>query len=347
MPDMRIHRLLQVSALTGVLVLIAAGCSSPEHDAAEQPATSPEKAAASALGPKLAYADVQLVPGIGEWVREPIDDSRDAALTTAYVDSADNAVVIELRDYLNGSVTYDVGFIPAYWDEATDLSTHDNGFTCATLYTGPSCYRLLTDGILEIDCNEGPCSKTPDELSDISALFYTAFSGGSTAGGTTEEEEICGGLDLADVDEAFASWASDAGAALDLEESIAGEYYTCYVTFPPGSFGEDSAGLMVQRHPYTSATLMTATAGDCDFGGTEPDEVFSSALTCKQQIDATDDYSAGVQSFPGDSAGGTVVSQNEAVRAEPGEYWWEVALTSVTFDAQYSDALNTLAATLP
>lgn len=333
----------------GLLALLMAltACGGESDEGGDPGAEGDPVATEAAVdpGPDLAYAEVQLVPGVGEWVREPIDDSVSARLVTAYVDPADNAVVVEVQDYLNGDVTYDVGFVPVYWEDVSDREEHDNGFTCGTLEVGTSCYRLLTDGILEIDCNTGACAKTPDELADVAGLFYEAFSGGSVAGGTTDEEEVCGGVDLTVVDQLFAPWTDGAAAALDLEESVAGEYYTCYVTFPAGSFGEDAAGLMIQRHPYDAATVMTA--GDCDFGGTTPDEVFTSAVSCKEQIDATDEYSAGVQSFPAGDGGGTVVSQNEAVRATTGTHWWQVSLTSVLFGAEYADALNGVAASLP
>jgi hypothetical protein len=332
----------------GLLALLAVltACGGDDNGTAGSDAPREEAAPAAVTpGPELAYADVQLVPGVGEWVREPIDDSVASKQVTAYVDPADNAVVVEVRDYLNGDVTYEPGFVPLYWDDAADREEHDNGFTCATLELGSSCYRLLTDGILEIDCNTGACAKTPDELADISGLFYEAFSGGSVAGGTTDEEEVCGGVDLAVVDELFAPWTDGSAATLDLEGAVAGESYTCYVDFPAGSFGEDGAGLMILRHPYESATVMGSS--DCDFGGTTPDEVFTSALSCKEQIDATDEYSAGVQSFPAEGGGGTVVSQNEAVRATDGAYWWQVSLTGVTFGAENADAHNEVAATLP
>ncbi len=331
--------------------VLVAGCDDGDlkqlSDGGSPTANSP--ASPTSVSPDLAYREVQLVPGVGDWVREPIDDSVANTLRVVYEDSSGAAVEFHLQDYASSDGLYEVGFVPVYWEDAGAREAYDNGWTCGLVNSRSRCYRLLTDGLIELDCIDSWCTLSPDGLSQLAGRFYEAFSGGSTDGGIAAAEEACAGVDVEAVARELEPWLDGGGLTLNVEDSRAGTDYRCTLTAPPGSFGSgagETPELAIWRYAYKDDAKMGLSEG-CDFGGTTPEDVFASAQSCKEEAEAARSYGYGVQHAPLDGGGGFVESLNDIVYARPGAYWWQVQLYYAPFDAGYSNALVSIAESLP
>lgn len=319
-------------------VLLLAGCSGDE----ESDATPSDAPTAVEPGPTVAFGDLEMVPEVSTYTRDFFDDSAGVATFAGYTSPLEGGrVAVEATDYVSDWVVETVpGFVPAHWQDADDLQKSRNGWTCGTLGNGPGCYRPLQDGMLETHCALTDCTLGPSELSDVSAMLYEAFTGGSTSGGSSEPPAPCDGLDADEIAEALGEGLGEGDVELVTDESEIGEFYTCIVDLPVGSLGRSDPELHVVRHEYAADTR--AGSAECAFGGSDPDEVHESAAACLEQDD--DD----VEITPADDdAGGTVVSPTEVVQAEEGVYWWEIFLADDTFDGEQFDVLSDLAGTLP
>ena len=330
----RRHRWASLVLGAGLLLtgLVACGGDDEEH-------------APAGPGPDIAYGDIDYVPGIATYDLVSLDQNMGIASFATYASTPDDStVVVQADEYVNDlSSETAPGFVPAYWKDAKGLETHDNGWTCGTLTNGPRCYRPLTDGMLTIDCPNDSCRLRPEQLAELSGMFYEALSGGSTSGGTGAAPQPCDGIDEDALNEALAPVLDDKEALLSPEESENGEFYTCYVQLPLRAFGAGGAQLELIRHTYASDT--DSGQDDCAYGGTDPDAVYDSAVTCLQEVNDAQ----GVRRLPADddAPGGTVISGPAVVHAVEGDYWWEVVLDDGRFPADDFDALDALASTLP
>jgi hypothetical protein len=322
-----------------IVLMLLAGCGGDDDS---------DKPAAIDPGPDVAYADLDFVPGVSTYDRETVDTSIGVTTYAAYASTADDArVTIRADDYVNDLAPETVpGYVPGYWKDGSHLESFPNGWTCGSLANGPRCYRPLTDGMLTVDCATGECDLDRTQLSDLSAMFYEAFSGGSTSGGATAARAPCAGVDIAAVNQALRPALGRGKATLSTGESETGDFYTCYVNLPPTALGAGGGQLVFLRHSYSSDT--DGGSDRCTFGGTDAEAVYSSAVECLEQEDEASESSQGVVSTPAeDGPGGTVVSGQEVVQAEEGDYWWEVLLAGDTFEGADFDALTDLAGTLP
>lgn len=318
--------------------LLVAGCGGGE-ESERSPSDDPT---AVDPGPDVAFADLEMVPQVSTYTRDFFDDLTLYQLFAAYVGTPDgDRVVAKATDYENDYVVVgEPGSLPTYWQEAEDRETFANGWTCGTLRSGIGCHRMLTDGLLEITCEVDECTLGQEELADLSGMFYEAFTGGSTSGGSADPPQPCDGVDAEEVAEALGSALGDGEVVLEIDSSELGEFYTCYVSLPAGSLERNSAELEIVRHEYSADTL--AGTEDCTFGGTTAEEVYESATACAEE--------AGVEfaSEPAeDGDGGTMVSEAEIVHAEEGDFWWEVSLSDDTLEPELFDTLTDLARTLP
>lgn len=325
-------------ALVVAAALLLTGCSGGE-ETDEKPASAPT---AVEPGPDVAMRDLDLVPEVSTYTRDFYDESSGLAIYAGYTSPLEGGrVTVEAHDYVNDLDQLSTpGAVPTYWEDADGTETSANGWTCGTLRNGPSCYRPLTDGLLEVRCELDDCTLKPGQLSDVAAMLYEAFTGGSTSGGSSEPPEPCDGVDPDEVIEALDEWLGDGDLELVIEDSEIGEFYTCVVELPADSLGRTEAQLQIVRHEYSADT--GAGSADCSFGGSDPEEVHESAVACLEETG--DD----VQITPADDGtGGTLVSSTQVVQAEEGDYWWEVFLAGDTFDAELFDVLTDLARTLP
>ena len=320
------------------VALLLSGCSGGD----DSDPTSGDASASVDPGPDIAYGDLDLVPAVSTYTRDYYDDSAAVQKYAAYVGTPNgDRVSVEATDYVNdldGTTT--PGSVPTYWDDATDRKTYANGWTCGTLSTGLACRRALTDGMLEVTCDSDECTLDRDALADLVGLLYTAFSGGSTSGGSSDPPQPCDGVTVDAVTKTLGSFLGDGDVSLELDASELGEFYTCYVHLPADSLDRSEAELQVVRHDYSADTRSGSAA--CSFGGTDPDEVIGSATACLKGAGGE------VTSTPADDGdGGTVAGTAEVVHAEEGDFWWEVSLTDDTIDPELFDALTDFARTLP
>jgi hypothetical protein len=141
---------------------------------------------------------------------------------------------------------------------------------------------------------------------------------------------------------ALQPWLGEGAVTVDWEYSNDEE--RCYV-LPEGSFGAvvgvDEPELVLNAYLYSADQRFVSGVYNVEreYGGSTPEDVYASAVVMIRDVGAATDWPDGLREYPNVARGMVTDEWNEMVLAGNGDYWYEAAITGVTGDPAYNDAL--------